>query len=463
MTETFITESPLDGRKYLERPLATSADIESALQAATLSQPGWYAAGLTQRVALLTRAIEWMVGQTQQLAEEITWQMGRPIAHSPGEIRGLAERASYMLGVAPEALADLQPAGKPGFALRIRRVPVGVVVVIAPWNYPYLTAVNALIPALVAGNSVILKHSHQTPLCAERFVEAFREAGVPAGVVQYLHASHEDTAHLIADRRVASVCFTGSVAGGHAVVRAISSGFATAGLELGGKDPAYVCEDANLQQAVETLADGAFFNAGQSCCGIKRIYVAASRYRDFVDGLVAQTELYRLGSPLDPDTTLGPVVRAAAAAAIRDQVSDAVSQGARQVIDQSRFPASRLGTAYLAPQVLLGVDHSMRVMREESFGPVVAVMSVSSDEEALRMMNDSDFGLTAAIFSADTGRAQRLADALDTGTVFLNRCDYLDPALAWTGVKNSGRGCTLSKLGFEQLTRPKSFHFRSLT
>jgi acyl-CoA reductase-like NAD-dependent aldehyde dehydrogenase len=365
-----------------------------------------------------------------------------------------------MLSAAPQALAAIQPGEKAGFRRQIKRVPLGVIVVVAPWNYPYLTAVNAVIPALIAGNTVVLKHSHQTPLCAERFLEAFVSAGVPGGVFQYLHLSHADTARLMGDSRVAGVCFTGSVSGGRAVVAATAPGFATAGLELGGKDPAYVRADADLAHAIETLTDGAFFNSGQSCCGIKRIYVAASRYQEFVDGVVDLTRKYRLGSPIDPETTIGPVVRAAAADAVRLQVREAVARGARQLIDEKLFASSSSGTPYLAPQVLVGVDHSMAIMHEETFGPAVGIMSVGSDEEAVRLMNDSEFGLTAAIFSADAARAESLGDELETGTVFLNRCDYLDPALAWSGVKNSGRGCTLSRVGFEQLTRPKSYHFR---
>ena len=386
--------------------------------------------------------------------------MGRPLRYTPGEVKGFEERARYMLAVAPEALAAVQPAEKAGFARQIKRVPLGVIAVVAPWNYPYLTAVNAVMPALIAGNAVILKHSHQTPLCAERFAEAFAAAGLPAGVFQHLHLSHADTAKLMSDTRVASVCFTGSVSGGRAVVEATAAGFATAGLELGGKDPAYVRADANLAQAIDSLTDGAFFNSGQSCCGIKRIYVAAPRYQEFVDGVVTLTNKYILGSPLDPNTTLGPVVRTAAAQAVRAQVKDAVSRGAKQLINEKHFAASDAATPYLAPQVLIDVDHSMAIMREETFGPAVGIKQVASDEEAIRLMNDSDFGLTAAIFSADATRAETLGDQLETGTVFLNRCDYLDPALAWTGVKNSGRGCTLSRVGYEQLTRPKSYHFR---
>ena len=461
MTETLKTISPVDGRVYVERALETPAGIDRALDSARAAQRGWGSLPLSDRCRILGKAVDAFVAKANDIAAEITWQMGRPIRHSPSEIRGFEERARYMLSIAPEALAAVQPGDKAGFERQIKRVPLGLVVVVAPWNYPYLTAVNAVLPALIAGNAVVLKASHQTPLCAERFLEAFAGADVPAGVFQYLHLSHTDTARLMGDRRVASVCFTGSVSGGRAVVAATASGFATSGLELGGKDPAYVRADANLAHAIDTLTDGAFYNAGQSCCGIKRIYVAASRYEEFVAGVVDLTKKYRLGSPLDPETTIGPVVRTAAAESVRTQVREAVGQGARQLIDEAWFAASAPGTPYLAPQVLVDVDHSMAIMRDETFGPAVGIMKVASDEEAVRLMNDSDFGLTAAIFSADAARAEALGDALETGTVFLNRCDYLDPALAWTGVKNSGRGCTLSRVGFEQLTRPKSYHFRT--
>jgi acyl-CoA reductase-like NAD-dependent aldehyde dehydrogenase len=463
MTETLKTISPVDGRVYVERVLETAAGIDRTLASAVRAQAAWAALPLAARTETLTKAVDAFVAKTNDIAAEITWQMGRPIRYSPGEVRGFEERARFMLNAAPEALAVIQPGDKAGFRRMIKRVPLGVIAVIAPWNYPYLTAVNAVIPALIAGNAVVLKHSHQTPLCAERFLDAFTSAGVPAGVFQYLHLSHADTTRLMSDARVASVCFTGSVSGGRAVVAATAAGFATAGLELGGKDPAYVRADANLAHAIETLTDGAFFNSGQSCCGIKRIYVAASRYREFVDGVVHLTHQYQLGSPLDPQTTIGPMVRAAAADVVRSQVRAAVTQGARQLIDEKLFASSAIGTPYLAPQVLIDVNHSMAIMREETFGPAVGIMSVNSDEEAVHLMNDSEFGLTAAIFSADGSRAETLGDSLETGTVFLNRCDYLDPALAWTGVKNSGRGCTLSRVGFEQLTRPKSYHFRTTT
>ena len=457
------TISPVDGRVYVERPVDDATTIGRALEQARAAQRDWGRRQLGERTALLARAVDAFVAKGAAIATEISWQMGRPIRHAPGEVRGFEERARYMLAIAADALAPVDPGEKAGFRRQVKRVPLGVVAVIAPWNYPYLTAVNAVLPALIAGNAVVLKHSHQTPLCAERFAEAFAAVGLPAGVFRHLCLTHEDTSRLMADARVANVCFTGSVAGGRAVVAATARGFATAGLELGGKDPAYVRGDADLPHAIDALTDGAFFNAGQSCCGIKRIYVAAPVYRSFVDGVVDLTHRYQLGSPLDPDTTLGPVVRATSAEAVRAQVRDAVSRGARQLIDEGRFAASRAGTPYLAPQVLVDVDHSMPFMREETFGPAVGIVRVDSDGEAVRLMNDSDYGLTAAIFSADAALAEALGDELETGTVFLNRCDYLDPALAWTGAKNSGRGCTLSRVGYEQLTRPKSYHFRIST
>ena len=374
---------------------------------------------------------------------------------------GFEERARYMIALAPQALADIQPAAKTGFTRFIRREALGVVAIIAPWNFPYLTSVNGIIPALLAGNAVVLKHSSQTPLCADRFAEAFKAAGLPEGVFQHLDLSHADSEALMADPRVNAVNFTGSVKGGLAVQKAISGKFIAAGLELGGKDPAYVRADVNLTHAVENLVDGAFFNSGQSCCGIERIYAHADVYDAFVEEFAALVRRYNLGNPLEAATNLGPCVRASAADFVRGQVAEAIQQGASALIDAKEFAADAVGTPYLAPQVMVDVDHSMRIMTEESFGPVVGIMKVGSDAEAVRLMNDSAFGLTASIWTRDEAAALSLGDQVETGTLFMNRCDYLDPALAWTGVKNSGRGCTLSSVGYENLTRPKSFHLRN--
>ena len=453
--------SPIDGSVYVERHLASNPEIQAALARAELARKAWKNTPLAERVAIGRRAIAAFCAKEDQLAEELCWMMGRPIRYAAGEIRGFAERAGYMADIAESALADIQLPEKPGFIRFIRREPLGVVLVIAPWNYPYLTAVNAVMPALLAGNAVLLKHSAQTPLCAERMVEAFAEAGLPEGVFQYLHLSHAETAVLIRAPTIAHVAFTGSVAGGAMVERAAAGRFISSGLELGGKDPAYVRADADLGHAVETTIDGAFFNSGQSCCGIERIYVHEALYDAFVEQAVALVKQYRLGRSDDPETTLGPLVRAEAADFVRGQIHEAIEQGAMAHLVPADFALDKPGSPYLAPQVLTDVHHGMRVMTEESFGPVVGIQKVRDDEEALALMNDSEFGLTAAIFSADAEAAMALAERVEAGTVFLNRCDYLDPALAWTGVKNSGRGCTLSSVGYEHLTRPKSFHFKT--
>jgi acyl-CoA reductase-like NAD-dependent aldehyde dehydrogenase len=455
------TVSPVDGSVYVERPLAADQDIEGALAKAAAAQSKWKPVPVAERAAIVRRMVEWCVARADQLGEELTRQMGRPIAYTPNEIRrGFQERALHMCAIAEGALADIAVEKKDGFERFIRREPLGVVLVLAPWNYPWLTSVNAIVPALLAGNSVILKMAQQTPLVAERYAEAFAAAGLPPGVFQFLHLSHAATAKVIADPRVAFVAFTGSVEGGHAVQRAAAERFIATGLELGGKDPAYVRADADLPSAIENLVDGSYFNSGQSCCGIERIYVDKKLFRPFVDGFVELTRKYRLGNPLDAQTTLGPVVRTEAADAVRAQIREALGKGAKALIEPKSFPAHKEGTPYLAPQVLIDVDHSMQVMTEESFGPVVGIMSVDSDEQAIELMNDSRYGLTASIWTKDADAAVRIGNQVETGTWFMNRCDYLDPALAWTGVKDSGRGCTLSKLGLEAFTRPKSFHLK---
>jgi acyl-CoA reductase-like NAD-dependent aldehyde dehydrogenase len=463
MTRTLKTTTPIDGSTYVERPLASAAEIAAALQQAKAAQPAWHAIGVEKRAALLTRFIDAFVAQRDEIAREITWQMGRPIRYSPGEVRGFEERARHMIAVAPQALADLDAGPKEGFRRFIRKAPVGTVLVVAPWNYPYLTAVNAIVPALMAGNAVLLKHSHQTPLCAERLAEASRAAELPPGIFQFLHLDHDDVARLVAAPEIDHVAFTGSVKGGAAVESAAAGRFIGVGLELGGKDPAYVRPDADMAHAIENLVDGAFFNSGQSCCGIERIYVHERVFDRFVEGAAALTAKYVLGDPTQAETTLGPLVRASAAGFVREQIVEAIGQGARPLLDSKAFARDAAGTPYLAPQILVDVDHTMRVMTEESFGPVVGIMKVRSDEEAIRLMNDSPYGLTAAIWTSDPEAAIAIGDQVATGTWFMNRCDYLDPALAWTGVKNSGRGVTLSTLGYDHVTRPKSFHLRVKT
>ncbi len=455
------TISPIDDSVFVERELATTEQIEAALAKAVTAQKAWRHVSVAERVSICRQMLAWLIERADDIGKELTWQIGRPIAYSPFEIRrGFAERVSYLCNIAERELTDIVIEPKENFQRFIRREPLGVVLVLAPWNYPWLASVNAIVPAILAGNSVVLKIAPQTPLVAERYAEAFTAAGLPDGVFQYLHIDHDQVAEIISDSRIGFVAFTGSVAGGHAVQRAASERFIATGLELGGKDPAYVRADAPLEASIENLVDGTMFNSGQSCCAIERIYVHQDVYDKFVAGFVELTKQYKLGNPLDPDITLGPLVRTDAANKVRDHINDAVQKGAQALIDPKLFPADKVGTPYLAPQVLVNVDHRMLVMSEETFGPVVGLMKVSDDAEAIRLMNDSRYGLTASIWTTDVEAALRIGDQIETGTWYMNRCDYLDPALAWTGVRDSGRGCTLSQLGFAAFTRPKSFHLR---
>ncbi|WP_299788991.1 aldehyde dehydrogenase family protein [uncultured Shewanella sp.] len=454
------TISPSDGTVYVSRRLAGKEEVRASVDRAVKAKLSWKATALDERKLVCQRAIDILLSHKEEVALELSCMMGRPIRYSGGELHGVAERSEYMISICDEVLATRTLLEKPGLTRYIKREPVGIVLVIAPWNYPFLTAVNAIIPALLAGNCVILKHSAQTPLCAERFYQAFKEAGLPEGIFQFLHLSHESTKELIASEAIDYVAFTGSVQGGVEVEKAAQGRFIGVGLELGGKDPAYVRKDADIEKAVASIVDGAFFNSGQSCCGIERVYVHRSVYDEFVAQAVALTLQYKLGRADDPDATLGPMVRSGAADFVRAQVKEAIAQGAVAHIDESLFEMSVEGTAYLAPQILTEVNHRMRVMREETFGPVMGIMKVSDDKQALELMNDSEFGLTACIFTKDVETGVALGELIETGTFFLNRCDYLDPALAWIGVKQSGRGCSLSQFGFDNLTRPKSFYIK---
>ena len=462
MSQTIQIVSPVDGKVYAQRPVASDTAIESALETARTAQAAWKLHPLSERAAVLTRAVAAMNAMKTAIAEELAWQMGRPVRYGANEIaRGFTERAEYLTNIAPEALADIGVEPKAGFKRFMRREPAGTVFVLAPWNYPYLTAVNHIWPALLAGNAVILKHSSKTLLVGEHFQHALAKAGLPPGVFHNLVLSHEQTDRMILSGKINHVAFTGSVIGGREIARVAAARLLTVGLELGGKDPAYVRADANIDDAVENLVDGTFFNSGQSCCGIERIYVDKAIYPKFLEAFVALTEKYVLDTPLDPETTLGPMVTAKAANFVREQTASARRAGAKAHIDPQKFRRDAAGSPYFAPQVLSNVDHKMNVMREESFGPVIGIMPVANDADAVRLMNDSPYGLTASIWTADAAMAETLGDQIETGTVYLNRCDYLDPALAWTGRKDTGYGVSLSKLGFEAVTRVKSFHLKS--
>jgi len=458
MTKTLKCISPIDGSVYATREVLNPEQAHACVARARAAQKDWAARPLAERVELVRAGVRRVGEMNDEIVTELAWQMGRPVRYG-GEFSGFNERASHMADIAEEALKPIIVEDSESFERRIERVPHGVVLVIAPWNYPYMTAINTVAPALIAGNAVVLKHATQTLLVGERMAAAFNEAGIPQDVFQNLFLDHETTSELIAAKSFGFVNFTGSVGGGVAMEKAAAGTFTSLGLELGGKDPGYVMQDADLDAAVDTLIDAAMFNSGQCCCGIERIYVTASLYYAFVKK-AAIVKNYQLGNPLEQKTTIGPMASRRFADEVRSQINEALDMGATALIE--KFPQDDGGT-YLSPQILVNVNHKMRVMRDESFGPVVGIMKVNSDEEAIELMNDSEFGLTASLWTSNPARAAKIGARIETGTVFMNRADYLDPGLCWTGCKNTGRGGALSPIGYQNLTRPKSYHLKKVT
>ena len=459
MTQVLKCISPIDGSVFAERPVLSPEAAADAVARATKAQKAWAARPLAERIELVIKGVARVGEMNDEVVPELARMMGRPVRYG-GEFRGFNERASYMAEIAAQGLAPIEIEDGATFRRLIKREPHGVVLIIAPWNYPYMTAINGVAPALIAGNTVVLKHATQTLLVGERMARAFHEVGVPEDVFQNLFLDHDTTAKLIAAKSFGFVNFTGSVSGGQTIERAAAGTFTGVGLELGGKDPGYVMEDADVAAAADTLIDGAMFNSGQCCCGIERIYVHESLFDDFLAKAVEIVKGYRLGNPLEQETSIGPMANVRFAELVRAQTAEAIAAGATPHIETF---AGDDGGAYLTPQILTNVDHSMRVMREESFGPVVGIMPVKSDEEALALMNDSDFGLTASLWTQDVERAELLGGQIETGTVFMNRADYLDPALCWTGCKQTGKGGSLSLIGYHNLTRPKSYHLKKVT
>lgn len=455
-----VVDNPYTLDVAVRRPLAEAGEVDQALDAAQAAARAFAPTAVKDRVALCLAAVSRMEERAEAIAADITAMMGKPLRQARGEVGGMAKRARYMANIAEGSLADAVLPSQEGFERRIARAPLGVVFNLPAWNYPLLTAVNVVIPAVLAGNAVILKHSPRSPLCGEHFADALRDAGAPAGLVQALHCDHEMAGRIVADPRVDHVAFTGSVAGGHKVYAAAAAArFVDVGLELGGKDAAYVAADADLDKAIENIVDGACYNAGQSCCAVERAYVHRSLYEKFVEGCLALMKTYRLGDPTAAETNMGPIAQPHHPAFIQGQIDRAVAAGAKVLLGGKRTQVDGRGR-FFEPTLLVNVDQRMDVMQIETFGPVLPIVPVDSDEEAVALANDSDLGLTASIWTRDRERAERLAKQLEVGTVYMNQCDTLDPALPWTGVKDSGKGSTLSALGFLHLTRPKALNFK---
>ena len=455
---TLSVINPFDQRVYRELPFDTAASLEKKILAAKTAAGKWRMVPLAERVAAVRSGLDYFRIHRDAIAADITAQMGKPITESRNEIKGLFERAEHMLAIAEESLAPEILPPKDTLYRRIEREPLGVVLNIAAWNYPLLIAVNVVVPALVAGNSVLLKHSARTPLCGEHFQEAF---GYAPGLVTNLVLSHYQTFSLVRDPRIDHLAFTGSVEGGRRVHQAAAGRFIGVGLELGGKDPAYVAKDADLTFTVPNVVDGALYNAGQSCCGVERVYVHRSIYDAFLEKAVDALARYQPGDPMDPGTTLGPLANRSAMDVLDYQVEDALQKGARLLAGGGALDESP-GNFY-RPTILADVARDADIMREESFGPLLPVRAVDNDAQALAEMNASRYGLTASVWTESRERAEWFAARLEAGTIYQNRCDYLDPGLPWTGVKDSGRGSSLSRYGYYALTRPKSIHFRTVT
>ena len=452
------TITPIDNTVYVEREYH-SDKIDQTIDNSMKAQKEWTNLNIKERVKLLKNFVQDFLSRGDIIAEELSRQIGRPISQASGELNGFKERADYMLSIAEKKLANIDVTKDNNFKSYIKRRSLGIVFVIAPWNYPYLVAVNSIIPAMAAGNTVILKHSSQTPLCAEQLFKSAKKT-LPKDVFNYLHLNHEDGLKVVSDKRINFVSFTGSVKAGYDVQRATHTKFIDMALELGGKDPAYARYDCDLDKTVENLVDGSFFNSGQSCCGIERIYVDEKIYNNFIEMFASKTYNYKLGNPLEKETNIGPVVKLSAADFILKQIKQAIDKGAKKIIDENKFNFPKEHINYMVPQILTDVNHNMEFMTEETFGPCVGIMKVKDENEAINLMNDSPYGLTASIWTKDLEIAEKIGNKVQTGTFYMNRCDYLDPALSWTGVKETGKGCSLSEIAYEKLTAPKSFHLR---
>ena len=449
--------NPANSEKFRELPCHTWEDAETLLIKARMAQGEWKHSTLEQRIELVQGAMDYFQENIETISRDIALQMGKPIRQSRNEVKGMIHRAEACCTLAEDTLKDITFPELEGKRRFIKREPLGVVLDIAAWNYPLLIAVNVVVPAVLAGNTVVIKHSSLTPLCGKAFEDAFKFAGAPDGLITSLIMDHQTTEQVIQSGLINHLAFTGSVAGGRRVKHSVGGQFIETGLELGGKDPVYIREDANLKTAISGVMDGVFYNAGQSCCAVERIYVHESLFNEFVDGAMSFMNKLVIGDPIDKSTDMGPLAQNLGIDTVIVQIEDAEKKGAEIIYHHGPQPK---GENYLLPAILTNVNHDMAVMMDETFGPIVGIMAVKSDDQAIKLMNDSPFGLTASVWTKDTEKAIEIGNQIETGTFFQNRCDVLDPALPWVGVKDSGKGCTLSALGLQQLTRPKSFNLK---
>ncbi|MEP6607159.1 MAG: aldehyde dehydrogenase family protein [Burkholderiaceae bacterium] len=449
--------NPATGSTIAELREDDSESIAAKYQAARAAQPAWAATPLATRAAVLVRFRDALVSDVERLSAILTSETGKPIRQARNEISGLPARIDFFL---KETEAVITPRGvhdEGGVRERISHEPLGVIANISAWNYPYFVGGNVFVPALLTGNAVLYKPSEFATLTGIEIGKLVHRAGVPASIFSVIAGGGAVGAELIR-QPIDGVFFTGSYATGQRIAREMGPRMMKLQLELGGKDPVYVREDVDVASAAASLADGAMYNTGQSCCSVERIYVHQSIHDQFVDAFVREVSGFKAGDPAAEDTYIGPLTRGPQLEVLERQVADAVSKGARLLIGGARI--AREGN-WFEPTVLVNVDHSMEVMREESFGPIIGIQKVADDTEALRLMNDSEYGLTAGLYTRDEQSAQRLLVQLRAGTVYLNCCDRVSPRLPWSGVGHSGVGLTLSTYGIETFTRPKAWHLKS--
>ena len=451
--------NPATGKVAATLPADDAKSVAAKYLRARAAQPKWARVRLKERLAVIARFRELVVQETERLAQVLTTEVGKPITQSRNELKGVLPRIDFFLEETAHALRTERVSGERGAPMeeRISHEPLGVVANISAWNYPWFVGSNVFIPALLAGNTVLYKPSEFAALTGEEIARLLYAAGVPQDAFIPLVGGGAVGEALLA-QPVDGVFFTGSVATGKKIAAALAGRLVKLQLELGGKDPIYVCEDVDVAKAAASVADGAFYNTGQSCCSVERVYVNAAAFDRFVEAFVAEVKRFRRGDPLEDATYIGPLTRAPQLEVLEAQVKDAVKKGAKVLVGGKR---ARGPGHWFEPTVLVGVDHTMDVMREESFGPVIGIMPVADDAEAVRLMNDTRYGLTAGVYTQDRTRAEKILAQVRSGSVYWNCCDRVSPRLPWSGMGDSGVGLTLSRYGIETFTRPKAWHLRS--
>ncbi len=453
---TLPLHNPATGALIAHLPADDAASVAAKTAAARAAQPAWAALPMAQRKACIEKFRAGVVRELDALARVMTEETGKPIRMSRNELNGLLPRIDFFLAQVEASIARETVLAEGGMTEEIEHAPLGVVANISAWNYPWFVGCNVILPALLTGNAVLYKPSEYAARTGQAIARLLHEAGVPQAVMACLIGGGEVGQALLA-QRVDGVFFTGSHATGLRIARAVGDRFIKLQLELGGKDPTYVCDDADPKAAAESLADGAMYNTGQSCCSVERIYVHEKIHDAFVAHFVETVRGYRMGDPLSEDTYIGAITRAPQLQVLQAQVDDALTQGGKLLLGGKAGPGPG---NWFEPTVFSHVDHRMDLMREESFGPVIGIQKVSDDDEAVRLMNDTRYGLTAGVYTPDGERARRLLAQVHAGSVYWNCCDRVSPRLPWSGVGDSGVGLTLSTHGIATFTRPKAWHLR---